>query len=142
MNYCKNLLAIFFTDPDSESDEYVHAFSFNENILQLLLITNVPEENRNMYSIKPIKSLLHMSGVDSKNNIKHLLLETENKKYSEINKTVYGIYLASEGKCEQALLFIDKANIIYINYNSSIVMDISENAVQIDTFYSEGILNS
>lgn len=141
MNYCKNLLAIFFTEPDDERDEYVHAFSFNENILQLLLIANVSEECRHMYSIKPIKSLLHMSGIDSKNHIKHFLLETENKKYSDINKTVYGINMESDEKCEQVLLFIEETNIKYIRDNSSVVVDISENAIQIDTFYPEGILN-
>jgi hypothetical protein len=140
---CKEMLSIVFTDPECNTNKYVHAISFSKNILDKLLIDNVCEERRSLYSIEPIISLLHFKGIDSNENIKfkHFILRADDKIYSEIKQSTYGANISYIGNCKQSLLFIDESSKDYVK-NSKIVLDISSNPIEIDKFYSNGIMNS
>lgn len=140
-NYNNKLLSLFFTEPDGGKESYIHAFSYNENALNLILIANVPEENHNMFTIQPVKTYLHMSGLDSNRKTKHLLLDVDIQKYNLVNKPIYGIYMETNGDFCQSLLFIEDINVKYIK-DSSKILNMSSKPVKMETFYPKGVLNS
>lgn len=143
---CDKLLCIVFTEPTStltSSDKYVHAFSFNNDLLKNMLIKNVPKEYRDMYSIETFKpTLMHNKTQNTSGNIQHIIFSASSKRYEYITKPKYGINIEINGECRQGLLFVDENEIEYIKKYSTKILDISENPLEIDKFYPEGILNT
>jgi uncharacterized ubiquitin-like protein YukD len=137
---CKDLLGLWFTEPECEYDRYVHAFSFDKNILIDMLNKNIKDEEKMMYSIEPVK-IYSLSGVViKKSNKESLLLHRieDNFPFKNIFDPIYGFNKISSNECEQVLLTVDKKDIMPTIEN----MGISSNPIHIDTFYEEGILNT
>jgi hypothetical protein len=141
--FCRDLLSLVFTEPDYNTDTYVHAFSFDANLLNKLLINHVHKDAQQMYSIKPINSYFHINAHNLNHDKRNFLLFADSKIYSEMNKNIYGINIVDSNEvCRQSLLFIDDQHLEYIRDNSNNVLDISANPIEMDTFYPEGILNA
>lgn len=144
MNYdnklCKDLLGIHFTSPDCVKDVYIHAFSFQKEVLKNMITANIPEGERSYYSIGPIKLYIYRQFPKSKvGNI----MFAENYEYKEIEFPVYGFNLLtfnpdrSISECTQILLSTK-----YITEYMKNTAGISSVPIQIDTFYEESILNA
>lgn len=52
---CSNLLGLYFTDPDCSDDKYIHAYSFDKNVLIDLINEHVTNEKKKYYSVEKIK---------------------------------------------------------------------------------------
>jgi len=140
---CKDLLGLYSTSPDCELDEYVHAFSFERTTLENMIKNNIPETERNYYSIKHIK-LYECYDSTRDINKKSLLLYCGHLQYERVDCLMYGY-----NKIEKRLY----SGNMYDVYNQVLVATsiinedmklngISENPLDIDTFYEESILNA
>jgi hypothetical protein len=140
---CKDLLGLYFTDPDCKLDEYVHAFSFERTTLENMIENNVPEKERNYYSIKHIKLF---QCYDSTRDVdkKSLLLYCGHLHYERVDCLIYG-YNKPEKIVYNGNMY-DIFNQVLVA--TSIINEdmklngISENPLDIDTFYEESILNA
>ena len=136
-NYCRDLLGLYFTTPDSAKDEYVHAFSFKKDVLENMIETNVLSQEKSYYSIQPISLfcnyILDFYIVESTRT----LINANNMKYKDISHPIYGLnHTRIDGKCVQILI------------STNVITDVMEKngisavPLKIDTFYEEGILNA
>ena len=144
--FCEDLRGLCFTSPDECRDQYFHAFSFDHNILNNMIINNVNNNKKNFYPIKNIKLFQYVSFIPtesidqifSKKNVTGLFLQLNNNyKYDENElKTIYGYNYLKNNLCEQILLF---TNVITYKMKYD---GISSVPIIIDTFYEESILNA
>jgi hypothetical protein len=144
---CQDLLGLYFTSPDCDLDEYVHAFSFKRSILENMIECFVPEKEREYYSIKHIK-IYHSYESNRNTNIikpkRTLLFYCKKLQYDQINCLIYG-YNMPEKKFKEGNMYNTYNQVLV---STSIITDemiengISENSLDIDTFYEESILNA
>ena len=133
VKYYRDLLGILFTSPDCEQDQYYHGFSFEKEILEKMIESEVPIQNRKFYSIKKIKILNYIHNPLNKKEFIYYENEIYNDSlpmygYNNVNLKKY--------KCEQVILI---TNIITDNMRSN---GISFSQIKIDTFYEESIVNA
>ena len=140
--YYKDLLGLYFSEPNAPECQYVQAFSFQKDLLRNLTYINVPISEIKYYSIKPIKSfslILPMEETNLELNIINLnqLKNIEDNIYNE-NLILYGFNYIDENNyiCEQVLLQTEKKH-NYLEKNGQ-----SHNQIKINTFYKESILNA
>ena len=156
----EELWGLYFTRPDCEEEKYVHAFSFNKEILEHMIATQVPENEKSYYSIDPIKMYIYISVAHFGKNVKEknkMLLATtipgthimhihgmlnvvdmDNLTYKQLPGLIYGFNYTRHNSsiCEQILLCTDEKT-TYME-----TAGISSIPIQIDTFYEESILNA
>jgi len=138
INYCKNLLGLWFTEPDCEDDKYVHAFSFDKIILNNILENDVKKDDRHFFSISRVR-LYTASEINDEQKKKIIILPmNDDFIFDNIKKPIYGFNKLTSDNCEQVLLCIDINNITDIIKE----MGISSNPIKINTFYEESILNA
>lgn len=160
--YCNQLLGLYFTEPDCPEDKYIQAFSFDIQILQSMIENQVPNIDKEYYSIQPVKVLYHyvcQSEEEKKSlsenlqkskekkfknkkfkNIKGLIFDYStqtNKLFDELEFPIYGYNSITDDFCQQVLLCTGKPDELKFQSNG-----ISSNPIQIDTFYEESILNA
>ena len=156
--FCSDLLGLYFIHPEYKEEHIVYAFSFDRQILEKMIIDNFIEEDRNNYSIKSIVIFTYISLENNDESTKIKLNKLFNSKnarglimrqldYNNIDFPLYGYYRNCEKekdregnigvKEQQVILSIDD------KYKKLIKNKlISENPINIDTFYDEGIMNS
>ena len=156
--FCSDLLGLYFIHPECKEEHIVYAFSFDRQILEKIITDNFTEEERHNYSIKSIVIHTYISLENNDESTKIRLNKLFNSKnargmfmrqldYNNIEFPLYGYYrncqceLDSNGirgiKQQQVILSIDD------KYKKLIKNElISENPINIDTFYEEGIMNS
>ena len=127
----KDLLGIYSTEPECEKDKYIHAFSFNKEILNNMININIPYEEKYIYSIEPVKMYLFDESLDKK-----IIYIEDNFEYNKILFPIYGFYDIKNNLCNKVLLSTNKINKYMENCG------ISSNSINIDTFYDESILNA
>ena len=156
--FCSDLLGVYFIHPEYKEEHIVYAFSFDRQILEKMIIDNFIEEDRNNYSIKSIVIFTYISLENNDEATKIRLNNLFNSKnarglimrqldYNNIDFPLYGYYRNCEKekdregnigiKEQQVILSIDDKYKKLIKNNL-----ISENPINIDTFYEEGIMNS
>jgi hypothetical protein len=135
-NYCKDLLGLWFCEPDCEYDIYLHAFSFDKDILNNMIDSYIKEEDRHLYYIKRVK-LYSISQIIQVNKSKLMILPMDdNFHFNNLENPIYGFNKIFGDKCEQVLLTTNLIN------NEIIDMGISPKPIKIDTFYEESVLNA
>ena len=130
--FYKDLLGICFTSPDCEDDQYFHAFSFEREVLENMILNNVCKIEKRYYSIKKIKIFKYFISKDIGQNI---YIPYNQYEYNNLFP-MYGYNLIYDSKCEQIILITDSVT-DKLKENG-----ISENQIKIDTFYEESILNA
>ena len=156
--FCSDLLGLYFIHPECKEEHIVYAFSFDRQILEKMIIDNFTEEDRHYYSIKSIVIYTYISLENNDESTKIKLNKLFNSKnargmfmrqldYNHIEFPLYGYYRNCEKekdregnigvKQQQVILSIDDKYKKLIKNNL-----ISENPINIDTFYEEGIMNS
>ena len=156
--FCSDLLGLYFIHPECKEEHIVYAFSFDREILEKMIIDNFIEEDRNNYSIKSIVIFTYISLENNDESTKIKLNKLFNSKnarglimrqldYNNIDFPLYGYYRNCEKekdregnigvKEQQVILSIDD------KYKKLIKNElISQNPIDIDTFYDEGIMNA
>ena len=156
--FCSDLLGLYFIHPECKEEQIVYAFSFDRRILEQMIIDNFKEEDRHNYSINSI--VIHTyatfeDNIESTNIKLNKLFNSKNARgmfmrqldYNNIKFSLYGYYRNCEKekdregnigvKEQQVILSIDD------KYKKLIKNElISENPINIDTFYEEGIMNA
>lgn len=132
IKFYRDLLGICFTSPDCEEDQYFHAFSFERDVLENMILNNVCKIEQRYYSIKKIKVFQYLISKDIEQN---LYIPYYQYEYNNLFP-MYGYNLIYDSKCEQIILITD-----YITDKLK-ENGISENQIKIDTFYEESILNA
>lgn len=156
--FCSDLLGLYFIHPEHKKEQIVYAFSFDRRILEQMIIDNFTEEEQYNYSIKSIVIYTYISLENNDESTKIKLNKLFNSKnargmfmrqldYNHIEFPLYGYYRNCEKekdregnigvKQQQVILSIDDKYKKLIKNNL-----ISENPINIDTFYEEGIMNS
>lgn len=156
--FCSDLLGLYFIHPEYKEEHIVYAFSFDRRILEQMIIDNFTEEEQYNYSIKSIVIYTYISLENNDESTKIKLNKLFNSKnargmfmrqldYNHIEFPLYGYYRNCEKekdregnigvKQQQVILSIDDKYKKLIKNNL-----ISENPINIDTFYEEGIMNS
>ena len=130
--FYKDLLGICFTSSDCEEDQYFHAFSFEREVLENMILNNVCKIEQRYYSIKKIKVFKYFISKDIEQN---LYIPYNQYEYNNLFP-MYGYNLIYDSKCEQIILITDSIT-DKLKENG-----ISENQIKIDTFYAESILNA
>jgi len=148
---CEDLLGLYFTSPDEALDKYVHAFSFSKDVLEKMIANDIKEEEKNYYSIEPIKLYLLIDwDTDNKYDTEsmkkkgHSFYNVDKVPYANFEYTpIYGYNFMCMRKgyivCDQVLLATTKYQIEKIEKIQK--NGISSIPIQIDTFYEESILN-
>lgn len=155
--YCNQLLGLYFIDPDCPEDKYIHAFSFDINILQDMIENKVPIKDKKYYSIQPVKVLYHYEcqTIEEKNSLSENLQQLKKKKFKNIKGLIFD-YSTQTNKLFDELEFpIYGYNSITDDFSQQVLLctknpdekkfqsnGISSNPIQIDTFYEESILNA
>lgn len=156
--FCSDLLGLYFIHPEHKEEHIVYAFSFDRQILEKMIIDNFKAEDRHNYLIKSIVIHTYISLETNDESTKIRLNKLFNSKnargmfmrqldYNNIEFPLYGYYRNCEKekdregnigvKQQQVILSIDD------KYKKLIKNElISENPINIDTFYDEGIMNS
>ena len=149
---CNELLGLCFTDPDCKYDQYFHAFSFDRDILNNMIMNVVNSTEKDFFSIKKIK-LYEYVKIDLLEEDKTLIGKNTNSFYiyrNSINKyknliyPIYGfnytkkiVHEGCEGElCTQVLLSTNEIT------DFMKTCGISSNPININTFYEESILNA
>jgi len=140
LRYCKDLLGLWFTEPDCKDDKYIHAFSFDKDILIDMINKNIKDEDKHLYSIEPVKIYSLLEIIIKKTNETSVLLHRidDDFPFKNIFEDIYGFNKITSNDCEQVLLVTNKNHITPTIKNNGI----SANPIHIDTFYEEGILNA
>jgi hypothetical protein len=140
LKYCKDLLGLWFNEPNSKEDKYIHAFSFDVDILINIMNTNIKDNEKHLYSIEPVKMYCLSSIIIKKTGEESLILHRieDNLPFTNIFEPIYGFNKLTSNDCEQVLLVVNKNDITPTIENNGI----SANPIHIDTFYEEGILNA
>ena len=134
--YCKDLLGLWFCEPDCEYDIYLHAFSFDKDILNNMIESYIKDEDKHLYYISRVK-LYSISQIIQGNKSKLMILPMDdNCNFNNIEKPIYGFNKMIGDKCEQILLTTDIIN------NDIIDMGISSKPIKIDSFYEESVSNA
>jgi hypothetical protein len=139
---CNELLGLYLNDPLS-NDKYISAFSFDKNILANMVDIFVETENKEYYSIEPIELLLHYKDDDSEKlekffnikNVKGILLNIGEINFEDLEFPIYRYNKIINNECKQVLLCTEHSNEKKFQLNG-----ISENPIQIDTFYEESVI--
>jgi len=144
-NYCNNLLGLYFTYKSHEDFSYVHAFSFDKQILENMIINDIPQEEKLCYSIKPIKlykpiftTKINDDKDYNRDYLKIFLTEINDTIYDKNIFPIYGFNKIKNNKCEQVLLSLATCEDVILYKD----LGISNNPIEIDTLYEESILNS
>ena len=156
--FCSDLLGLYFINPEHKEEQIVYAFSFDRQVLEKMILDNFKAEDRHNYSIKSIVIYTYISLENNDESTKIRLNKLFNSKnargmfmrqldYNKIDFPLYGYYRNCQGeldsngniglKEQQVILSIDYKYKKLIKYEL-----ISENPINIDTFYEEGIMNS
>ena len=156
--FCSDLLGLYFIHPECKEEHIVYAFSFDRQILEKMIIYNFKEEDRNNYSIKSIVIHTYISLENNDESTKIILNKLFNSKnargmflrqldYNNIKFSLYGYYRNCEKekdregnigiKEQQVILSIEDKDKKFIKNEL-----ISKNPIDIDTFYTEGIMNA
>lgn len=149
---CLNLLGLYFTDPDCSDDKYIHAYSFDKNVLIDLINKHVTNEKKKYYSIEQIQlyKYIEVAKSDSTDNLfgkknicglitcasdEHFFGKDEIK-FGKVQNKIYGYNKKNKitNIDEQSLLICESKNF-------SNNLNISYNPVLINKFYEEGIMN-
>lgn len=140
LKYCKDMLGLWFNEPDSKEDKYIHAFSFDVDILINMINTNIKDNEKHLYSIEPVKIYCLTSIIIKKTDEESCILHRidDNFLFKNIYEPIYGFNKLSSNHCEQVLLIANKNDITETIENHGI----SANPIYIDTFYEESILNA
>ena len=156
--FCSDLLGLYFIHPECKEEHIVYAFSFNRQILEKMIIDNFIAEDRHNYLIKSIVIYTYITFENNDESTKIKLNELFKSKnarglimrqldYNDIDFPLYGYYRNCEKekdregnigvKQQQVILSIDD------KYKKLIKNKlISENPINIDIFYDEGIMNA
>ena len=156
--FCSDLLGLYFIYPECKEEHIVYAFSFDRQILEKMILDNFKAEDRHNYSIKSIVIHTYVTFENNDKSTKIRLNNLFNSKnarglimrqldYNNIDFPLYGYYRNCEKekdregnigvKEQQVILSIDD------KYKKLIKNElISENPINIDTFYEEGIMNA
>ena len=94
--FYKDLLGICFTSPDCEEDQYFHAFSFERDVLENMILNNVCKIEQRYYSIKKIKVFQYLISKDIEQN---LYIPYYQYEYNNLFP-MYGYNLIYDSKCE------------------------------------------
>ena len=140
VKYYDNLLGLLFISPDCKDDQCFHAFSFNKEVLENMILKDIPLEQQNYYSIKKIKVFKILTNPVI--NLNTFIL-VENQIYNE-NNTLYGFnYINYDKEIVEQVILMDN-NLIKDLKKIEIVVNngISFNPIKINTFYEESILNA
>jgi hypothetical protein len=148
--FCSDLLGLYYIDPNDEREHIVYAFSFDIQILEKMILDNFTEEDRHYYSIKPIVIYTYVSFekevIENREKLNKMFgrknargIIMKHLDYNNIKYPLYGYYKNCE--CEGG---IKEQQVILSIENPKIIINklISENPINIDTFYDEGIINS
>ena len=134
--FCKDLLGLWYCEPDYEYDKYVYAFSFDKDILNNMIEEHVNDEDKHLYFISRI-GVYSLCESDYENKIRHVILPMDdNCCFDTLKYPIYGFNKITGDKCEQVILCSNFFN------DRIIDMGISTNPIKIDTFYPESILNA
>lgn len=130
INYCKDLLCIISSDPLSNTEKYVHAFSFSREILDEMISAFIKDKEHDFYSIDTINIYIY-----SNRSLKLFRVPPETP-YNEILFPIYGLNKMNTNNYEQVL--------VAINTKPDTIEEslISANPITIDTFYEDSILNA
>jgi len=130
IKYCKDLLCIISSDPLSDTEKYVHAFSFSREVLQEMISAFIIDREHDFYLIDSIKLYIYSSRL---NKVYRVQDETP---YNEISFPIYGLNKMNSNNCEQVL--------VAMNTKPDFIEEslISTKPITIDTFYEDSILNA
>ncbi len=135
-NYCKDLLGLWFCEPDCEYDIYLHAFYFDKDIFNNMVESYIKDEDKHLYYIKRVKLYSISQIIEDNRSMSIILPMDDNCNFNNIEKPIYGFNKIIGDKCEQVLLATN-----YISDNMK-DMGISSTPIKIDTFYKESVLNA
>jgi len=140
LKYCKDMLGLWFNEPDSKEDKYIHAFSFDVDVLINMINTNIKDNEKHLYSIESVKIYCLSSIIIKKTGEESCILHRieDNFLFKNICESIYGFNKLSSNNCEQVLLIANKNDITETIKNNGI----SANPIHIDRFYEESILNA
>jgi hypothetical protein len=146
---CNELLGLCFTDPECKYDQYFHAFSFDIDILNNIIMNVVNFTEKDFFSIKKIKlyeyvkmdSLKEDNKFFGKNTNSFYIYRNSINKYNDLRYPIYGFNhtkkTVHEGElCTQVLLSTNEIT------DFMKICGISTNPININTFYEESILNA
>ena len=169
--YCNELLGLCFTDPDCKYDQYFHAFSFDIDILNNMIMNVVNPKEKDFFSIKKIKLYEYIkinsseeatcffgknkemnrsfrgdssifSGVSTKENTNSFYIcRNSNNKYNDLRYPIYGFNHTKKTVYEGELC-------TQVLLSTNEITDymkkcgISSNPININIFYEESILNA
>ena len=131
---CGDMLALWLTEPDGVSGKYANAVSFRREVLQEMLNTLTREEDRELYTIEPIRVFFDAIEIDREGNrgAKRVLFCNKNKNFDEIRLPLYASH-CSNG--------IDEI-LVARQPPSADDMNFSLSPIELDRFYDEGIMNA
>ena len=147
--YCNELLSLYSSDPDGKYDQKFHAFSFDRDILNNMIMNVVNPTKKDFFSIKKIK-LYEYVKIDSfeeannffgKNTNSFYICRNSNNKYNDLRYPIYGFNhtkktVHERELCTQVLLSTNEIT------DFMKICGISSNPININTFYEESILNA
>lgn len=130
---CKNLLALWLIEPDG-SGKYAFAISFNKAVLEEMLIREVDEESRSLYTIAPISVCIQQKTKFLDKNQKLLFTASYtsdfNKNFFELPHPVYATYVNN------------KETLVSRAPPEEGDQTFSSQPIELSRFYEEGIMNA
>jgi hypothetical protein len=147
--YCNELLGLCSTIPDCKYDQKIHAFSFDRDILNNMIMNVINPTEKDFFSIKKIK-LYEYVKIDSsekascffgKNTNSFYICRNSNNKYNNLRYPIYGFNhtkktVHERELCTQVLLSTNEIT------DFMKICGISSNPININTFYEDSILTA
>lgn len=139
MNFaCNDLLGLWFTDPECTEDQYIHAISFNKNVLEDMIKNTVPTEEKGYFSIDKVRTVKYCKEFSTETREFYEVQELSGPFDPIIAEPFYGYNNLFNIKkvCEQVILFTD------VKTKNMELAGISSEPIKLDTYYEESILNA
>lgn len=160
MQATSELLGLYLSNPENPYEKILHGISYDKNILKnMIKLIDKEYLNKSKIEFLPVKFYSISRVLESQNfpmklygkNKDLMFIELTSYNKESVENKIFGFTRVYNNKIEEAIISIShdshynsseyKNHLVYIK-NTSNFKSLSENPIQFDTFYDEGIMNT